>query len=580
MAHKITVDEIIKLRTEREGYYEKLHKQQKEDNKLYELAFDAKIPKKLGYRQITPPTARDWVDIGVNHFTLDNPKSYVPPTKDSDAARAQAGKLENFDNFWLKQLTRQIKENARKLLARGECFWKTILDDTYYAVDSSKLPEDEASALEASKLLHFPLIVTTPDPINVLASPIEHDYIPEDVIEYYGRMVAEVRELCRRNGWKWDTNKKSTDTVMWTSYYSDKWRCFLVDNEALLKGGVQGNYLKLCPYVHVPAGYGLESYEGKPEYTYRSVLYRVTDMIKAEARGLSQHDAIAARYAWPWPKLSGDMDKAKAFYGGEMPTFSPDEVAQVPDGVELELIQGQQAPPGLFEHATRIGMRAQPPPIMSGYNPTGVHSGVHAEDLVATAKPHYKDAFKYHEIGLAKVLGVGKRLLETVFKDTVTVRTFGVGDEGHSTNYETLKPEDINGHYYCEVTLLADPPEALDVRKTLGANLHRSGDISLRTSLIQYQDMTGDEADDEMAEMRAEKLLDHPAMLEMMGLDAMKRLGMEQTEDLIRQKAKQQAGSEQESGTKSVPRLKRRIPGMERAETPRGMEAAEIPMEP
>ena len=92
-----------------------------------------------------------------------------------------------------------------------------------------------------------------------------------------------------------------------------------------------------------------------------------------------------------------------------------------------------------------------------------------------------------------------------------------------------------------------------------------------------------DEADDEMAQIRAERVLDHPSMQEMMGLDAMKRLGMEQGEDLIRQKNKELAkgspGGEEKLGTESVRRLERGIPGMERAETPRGMEAGEIPME-
>ncbi|GAG05277.1 unnamed protein product, partial [marine sediment metagenome] len=74
---QITAGEVIKKRTAWEAYYQSLHTIQKEDDDYYELVYDAGIPKKLG-PQMTPSTARDWVDFGIMHYTLDNPKVIVP----------------------------------------------------------------------------------------------------------------------------------------------------------------------------------------------------------------------------------------------------------------------------------------------------------------------------------------------------------------------------------------------------------------------------------------------------------------------------------------------------------------------
>ena len=575
----ITVEDIIRLREQREDYLCQLHKEQKLDNNFYELKFDAAIPKGLGYEQRIPPTARDWVDQGIMHFTLDNPKAFVPPLRDSDAARKQAAKLGAFYNFWLRQIIRQIKENAKKLLIRGECFWKLWIDDRYYGIEPSKMTEEEQEEHERTKALHFPLLVETPDPLNVFPSPIEHDFMPADVIEYYGKTAAEVHDLCKRNNWKWESGKTGSQVVQWTVYYSNEYRCLLADDKPLLTPAIQPNWLGVCPYIHVPSGYGQTSYEGKPEYMYRSIIYRVRDMIKTEARAFSQTDAINARYAWPWPKISGDADLIKEFYGPstEGITLSPDHPIiepQVGDRkVTFDIIQGQQPPPGLFEYTARISALAQPPPVMQGYNPVGVHSGVQAEGLIGTAKPRYKDSLKYHELGLAKLLGLGAQMLETIFKDDITVRTFTEGKQ----SYETIKPSDIKGHYYCEVELLAEPPEALDVRKSLGANLQDKV-ISHRTNLIKYQNMTPDEADDEQTQMLAEQVIKQPNLQQVMGIDAMKRLGMEETLQTISQESENLAHPTTELGTESVRRLRRKTPGFESIETPREREVANMPI--
>ena len=130
-------------------HYATLHQQQKDIDDYYELVFDADVPEK--YETRMPSTARDWVDVGVRHFTLDNPKAKVYPRADSDTARDQAAILETFYNFWLRKNIIIIKRAAKKLLKRGEVFLKVNMDDTFFGKD---VPE---------RLSHFPLFLTIPD---------------------------------------------------------------------------------------------------------------------------------------------------------------------------------------------------------------------------------------------------------------------------------------------------------------------------------------------------------------------------------------------------------------------------------
>ena len=576
MEDKPEVEDIKALVEQRERYYDELHKQQKIDDVFYELEFDAGVPKNLGYEQRTPPTARDWVDIGVMHFTLDNPKATVPPRSKSDAGREKDANCEAFYNFWLNNIILDIKEAARKILIRGEIFYKIWMDDTYFGMDTSGMDESEVEELRNKALLHFPLVVDIPDPINVYASPAHNGLFPKDVIEMYQLTVAEAMNMCSRNGWQWDTDKKETDMCKWVSFISADWRCFLIDNEPVLKGEVQPNILRFCPYVHAGAGFGHKNFDGKPEYLYRSILYGNRDMINMESRVLSQIDAINARFAWSRVKVKGEEAEVEALYGKNPLVISPEEVIRETERVSVEILQGESPPPGLFEQLAVISSKAQPPSVLTGRRPPGVYSAQGLEDLIGTAKPKYKDAFKNLEEALNKLMGMGARVIDSVYKEPVAVEDF-MGTESHR-RIRSISPKDIDGHYECSVKLLAEPPEATDIRRQLGTNLQKAGVISHKSNLRMYQDFTEEEALDEQAQILAERAMQQPGMLEITARDAVKRLGMEIAEEELEEAegAGRIAGNipprrEPEtvpSGRESVRVRGRGAPGMERSPSP------------
>lgn len=572
---QITAEEVIKKRTAWEEHYQALHKIQKEDDDYYELVYDAGIPKKLG-PQMTPSTARDWVDFGIMHYTLDNPKVIVPPRNTSDAAEDQAMAIESFDNYWINRMIFEIKDNAKQLLKYGESFFRLTVDDAFYG-ESPKSKEMEEEEFEEKRASLFPLIVTCPNPINVFCSPAHRGLIPKEVIEYYEITVSEAEDLCERNGWdkKALEGKESTAMVKWTSYYSAKSRCFLLENEPVLTPAVQPNYLMFCPYVHIPSGLGSSSYAGKPEYLYRSILHSKKGAIKMQTRNLSQIDAINSKWAWTWVELKGDMELIEKLYGDKGAGFdmSPLEAHAVPPEIEVKIHQGESPPQALYQYSGMLATLAEPPPILGGNRSPGTYSGYGNVVQLSTAKPRYKDAFKNFEDGLSVLMGMGARVIETVLK--YKIATY----EG-----EYMNPAVIKGHYDNEVHLLAEPPEAADMRKSLGNNLWNSGQgsISLKRCLIMYHDMTNEEADEEIAQKLAETGIFDPAISMEVAIDAAERLGMEKSKQLLESR-KGGAGGVQgvpgATGAESVTRLERGGAGMEQAQFPQELETGQISIE-
>jgi len=570
----IDADKLKTKRKEWEEHYSTLKTQQEENFSFYELSYDANIPTGLGYEQKTPSTARDWVDFGIMHYTLDKPQDVVKPRNSSETAREQATMMESFYNYWLGRIILDIKGNAKKQLWGGECFFKLIVDDTYYGTYKGKkisdLKGDELEEFQEKRSTAFPLRIECPNPVNVYPSPAGRGFWHPEYIEYYEMTVAQAEELCERNNWSWKNTKnlKSTSTVKYTVYYSDSERCILLGDEPVLKGEVQPNWLKFTPYVHIPSGLGTESYEGKPEYKYRSIFHGKKDMIKLQTRVLSQLDAILARFAWPWWELKGDLEVIKKLYGETGKGFSPNpNEAQVSsDDFQIIPHQGEQPPPALFQHAGMASAMAEPPPVLGGQRPPGIYSGYGTVSLLTTAKPIYKDPFKNMEDGLSVLMGMGARVMENTLKYKINI-----GDR-------ELDPSKIKGYYENEVHLLAEPPEAADMRKTLGANLFKQGVISDLYNKVHYQDMTTEKALNEQDQQFVEKIMNDPNLLMQMATLAMKRLGMELSPEILQAMQGGTTGKTP-TGAESVNQYQRMTAGVEGGKLPQEQEIGQIGLE-
>ena len=561
----MTIDEIKALIQNRKTYYSSLRIQQTLENEFYELAYDAKVPKL--YTQITPDTAREWINNGVKSFTLDNPRASVPPRKNTQQYRETEARIEAFYNGWLDFLSSlqpdPIKLNAVLILLRGECYFKILMDDTYYGQDTKGMDKEEKEQLELDKLNNFPLIVKAPDPMNVYPSTTHERMVPKDVIEISPRTVEDVLQSCERNKWKWDnpSKLKDTDEVEWVEYWSEKERCFLIGKgnyEPVLTPEVQTNIYGFCPYIHAFSGYGVADYKGRPEYMARGILYGKLGLITLLTRAISQYDSLMGKYAWPHRQLKGDTEKIKKFLKelGQL-KLSPDDILILPEGVELVESQGQAPPGGLFNLIQTVSSMVEGPPILNAEAPQGVTAGYAMNILSMAGKAMYKAPFKSLENSLGVLMGLGARLIENVIEEPVGIKTIKTTAKGKTYGEETLKPEIIKKYYICDVALLSDAPEAMDMRSTQGKNLQLARVISHRTDLIKYQGMLAQEAEEEIAQVNAEEILkSDPTLRQAIGMDALKRLGFEQTGENI--ELAQRAGIKQASAGRELPVMKGR----------------------
>jgi len=520
-------NEITDMLKGREEYYSTLHTLQKEEVEYYELTYDAGIPKELGYKQRTATTARDYIERGVGSYALDIPKVNMLPRGKGDAPEKKDAACEAFLSFWLKRQRQVIRQACKLLLLRGEVFLRIDMDDTYFGANTSKFTAEEREKFEAEKLRHFPLSLIVPDPINTFASPAHNGLFPAGVIESYEMTMSEAYNLAERNSWKWKPEDNSAKKVKWISYIDAESRNFILDGTPIFGESGQANLFGFVPYVHISAGYGMLGHEGKPEELYRGILYGLHDVLKLGTRILSQIDAMNTRYAYRIPIIEGEDDIVKQFYpNGTIDIFNPKTaIRTLKDKVDVSILEGASPPAGLFEEMSMLMQMVQPPSLLSASKPAGVYSGRLQEDLIGTAKALYEPPFENMEEALALACSLGLKIIEKVYKGDVEFRD--VSDKG----FRTLKPEHIDGHYDCEVHLLAEPPEATDLKKMLGTNMQTSGVISHLHNLMRYHDMTEEQARDMMAQILVEFALKQPGALEAATRDAMERVGAKQLEE-------------------------------------------------
>ena len=505
-------------------FYETLHTLQKEEVKYYELTYNAGIPEKLGYPQRTASTARDYIERGVGSYTLDIPKVNMLPRGTGDANRNKDATVEAFLSFWLKRQRQVVRQGCKILVLRGELFLRIDMDDTYFGANTSGFSAGQRTEFDSKKLRHFPLKLNVPDPINTFPSSASNGLFPVDVIESYEMTIAEAYNLCKRNGWKWKPQDDKSEKVKWTSYIDAERRNFILDGKPIFGEEGQPNLFGFVPYIHIPSGYGMMGYEGKPEELYRSILYGLHDALKLQTRLLSQYDAINTRYAYRIVKIEGTDDQVKLFYpDGTIDIFNPNTpIRTLKDKVDVTILEGASPPAGLLEEMAVLMQWLQPPALLSASKPGGVYSGRLQEDLVGTAKALYQPPFENMEEALALVCSLGLKIIENVYKGDVEFRDIS------TKGFRTLKPEHIDGHYDCEVELLTEPPEATDLKKMLGTNQQKAGVYSQLYNLTKYHDMTEDEARDEMAQILVEFALKQPGALEAATMNAMERLGVKQ----------------------------------------------------
>jgi len=513
----VEIDEVKTLITERvDEVYKNLRTEQRRDEEFYELKFGKSIPLPKNMRVSLPNSARELVDIPLSHLLSGKVIATQPARRVGEEYEKMSMRVDGWLAGWIDML---LKESPSPLvmgmcymLLRGEVVWKVVYDEDRW---KSK-----------DKLNNFPIRLIAVDPVKAFPHPTKGGrVIPINMVEHYKRTVGDIRET-------WGDldalkSMRADAEVDWDEFWSDTQRCFLANGESIWEGGMQKNHYSFTPYVHFYAGLGQSSIDGDIETLARSIIYPYRDLLIIQARLLSQIESIIDLFAWPGVVKYGtfEVDHEIDFSqpGWEVRVSLPRAQA------EIEFIRGL-APPqevfALYGLVTSIIQGGGLQPAMRGE--VAGRSGLQLEAAIGEGRRRWERTARNYENSLAVALGLGLRLIDTVIKEPVGIKTMEIKDGGKAVAGEVaLKPTDINNYYVVDVSLEPEDEVETARRKALGADMQGRGVISWKGNLIRYHKMTPAQADEEIQRSLAEKfVMSSPEIASAMGFAAAEELGM------------------------------------------------------
>ena len=521
--------ELLELREERKEVYGALHAQQKRADNFFELVYDYHVPNLSGMRKIRTPEMRDKVMAGVQVFMTRWPKSEVDPRRGTEDARTQAGILETFYNYMLWENRPLWREMYLKLLLRGGAIGKIWFDDFYYGT------KDEDAKDRA--LQHFPIQFTSCDFLNCYPSrAMQSPFHPVDMIESYEMSTGDALYLCERNGWPTKWKRKADKAVKYTAYYDNDTRIVMFDegktdgwNDSVYEGE---NVLGLTPYVVISSGLGQDSFEGKPEYKFRDIIYPQIEMVEEASLRKSQINYILSTNAYPqevWK--ANDTERAQKVLG-DPAMGNPEFRGVVPEDMERLPSANGGPPPGLFQWLAMLESRTEAPQSLMGVNPTGTYSEVHYSTQASYARATYELPLDNLEMGVAVLMGFAAKTVEWL-GNPISIRNVNPNEQ--SKNILTVRPDDIKGYYDMRVKFIGDTPESRDLRQQMGRNLVREGVLPLRRVLHDYFDMSWEEAEESEMDLMVQGIQKMPVTMLSLALEYTEQRGMERAAELIRQ---------------------------------------------
>ena len=414
-----------------EKLYNDLWTKFEQDQKYYELDFQEKLemPTEFSSEGIVLPTARDFVDVFVDHIDISNARVFVNRKGTSDISAERA---EMMRKFYLGLIHRTNVESdispwrvaAKHYALHGLAVLKTVWDADRWPdkpiQGEGESEEDYAQRIDewrAETHQSLPIVIQAINPRCVMPDPSYGGRM--FVIEKHKRIVMDVSK--RWPHWSNLNGKKVDAEVDYISYWDDTYRCDFIDGEPILKvkGGVAKHSYGFIPYIFIDSGLGNISYDAKPEMRYVGILRYIIDLLIAESRDFSISDIVLKKTAWPWFTIEGEGTEAVTEIKQTFGTGT-----RLPPGITIKQ-QTPQVPPDalnahLFRTSDYLSAHAAPRAVR-GLSEQGVRSGADRRLIIAEAAARYQYSSEAFKNGAAKVLTNCARLLKNVIPGDVRV---------------------------------------------------------------------------------------------------------------------------------------------------------------
>lgn len=490
-----------------------------------------------------PSTARAVVDEATDHSDFDPRwiRIHTPTYGLSVTAEETSSRLRSFFPGWLSYQISQandtspIRDFIKNLYLTGKGVYKVYFNKQEWPtleVPAGTRQQDLRklnTELDEHRKFVVPVVLRSINPVAVYEDPSLGE--KRWAIEEYEHEAYEV--LPMYENWQPVGEDMTRDDFLNSEHRLRIWDCYQVGE----KDGVPGiwhqvfidqgepdspiiapadsgtpdpAFLPHEPFPYVIRFSGLGRQTGKYEEKARGILYAAMSLIKAEARRMTQLDAIISAMAWPTLFVTGPRNRFEVKYG-------PNIVNYIPPGSQATTVTPPipagpiQAALGAIQAGIERGTFGS---VIRGDKPPQTTSAAQLAILSGQARLRFGSVKVHHEAALWDIFQKVCYIVKDVVSAPVTI--WQVDD----TNAETpgqlvLKPSDIPDRLAAHIEIVNDPDEERERRAQLGVFLFKEG-------IIDWEEAAERAGINDVAAMRRRMIRDKvlyetPAVMQALG---------------------------------------------------------------
>jgi hypothetical protein len=466
-------------------YYARMHNEMMELDRVYNLLFVVKAPKK--FPTVIPGTGRRQCDRMISHISSGNLRLFCPPRSDGKKWQEIADKKEKWIRVIYNKLPRYaaqrlttppVRASVTYAVIRGLGCLKNGLDPDFWMPEPERFESETEDGYEV-RLRRWqriqgsgsPIACVAPDPLILLPDPdgryvIEDVRIPKDRAE---RMLGRSIPIGVAASTASNPNP-ATNLVRWTECWTPERRIVLVNGGEYLN---KRNEMGFVPYSWILPGFGepapvasyYDALAAGPEVVHRSFLYIVKSMLEEEARRETQIGAIIHGTAWRvWqllrdkniPDNEADQNPQVSVAPGDLNEFK---------GWKLEAIDIGNFPRELFSQISHLSDAIDDntlPPVARGLR-QGENTAYQSQIYLGVARLIMDPLKQATEVALEQTFEHWQMLAEYVEDDVEVAGPYRGGWWKGS-----LSAEEIGGYYAVQATFDPNLPQDQITRRSEG----------------------------------------------------------------------------------------------------------------
>jgi hypothetical protein len=470
-----------------------------------------------------PSTARAIIDEATDHsdFNPDWLKIHLPTYGLATEAESRSSRLRSFLIGWLGYQAEHANDVSpfrdwiKNIYLHGKGVYKVVPDYTDWP--ELQIPEgtteDEARQIRADlsaerEFANIPATLRSIYPLAIFEDPSIGE--KRWAIECYEADAIEIMPLYEK--WQPKKRKDNGETytreefeiensrlAVWDCYQTGEvaghkgvWHQVLINEMPVASentfGGDNGSYVSPAqgpearpvflkdepfPYVIKFSGLGRQS-AGKYEEKARGILTAVTSLLKAEARRLTQLDAIVAQAAWPTLFVTGNRARFEVAFGPNVVNYVPigTSVTPVTPNIPAAAVQAALA---TIQSGIERGTFGS---VIRGDKPPNTTSAAQLAILSGQARLRFGAINNQHQAALSDISQKVAHIVKKVIAEPVAIwQTDDVDEE--SSSKLVIKPGEIPERLIVRYLITTDPAEARDREISLAALMYEKGIIDL-----------------------------------------------------------------------------------------------------